>query len=115
MLICVHGTVRFNAQKAHDCLVGRIAADNSAMLVIHGSGVHADCEFQLFMKDGVLLRHNHRAIRREEVHDLKPPARDRPRLVTEEDVQRAGGLDAHGTPDEDAARKHAARILHEDE
>ena len=115
-VICLHRTVGLCPEETHDRLIGRIAADDRTLLVVHGGGVHADGEFQLFIQSRMFLDLcEDTPACGKELHDLKLSARDRARLVAEEDVQRARRLDTDRTAHKDAAREHAARILHEHE
>ena len=116
VFIDLHRTVCFCTEEAHDRLIGRISADHRARLVIHGGGVHADREFQLFVEHRMLReRAENPAIRRKEVHHLKLSTRDRARLVTEENVQRARRLNANRAAHENTACEHPARVLHQHE
>ena len=47
VFIRLHCAVVLRSQKAHDRLIGRVASDNAARLVIHGGTVRADRRLQL--------------------------------------------------------------------
>ena len=100
----------------HQSLVGGVAADHPALCVEHGLGVLADGQVQQALDLAVLrqLRQGDGdAVGGEELHHLQVPLGDGARLVAEQDVQRAGGLDALRLAHQHVVVQHLAGVLHQ--
>ena len=111
-LPCLGGFIRLQGaavlfpQGIHDCLIGRVPAHDGPALIVHGGGVPADGKPQL-RREHRLSREEigtiDRPIRRKKLDHREPSARDCPRFIAKENVQRPRRLDADG-----AAHEHAA-------
>ena len=104
------------SQKAHQRLVRGVSAHHAALAVVHGLGVLADGQVDQSLQLaalGQLIQGNGHAVGGEELHHLQVALGDGARLVAEQDVQGAGGLDALRLADQHVVVQHLAGVLHQ--
>ena len=103
-------------QKAHQRLVRGVAAHHAAAAVIHGLAVLADGQIDQALELGLLgqlIQRDSHAVCGEELHHLQVALGNGARLVTEQDVQGAGGLDALRLADQHVVVQNLAGVLHQ--
>ena len=116
ILIALQCTERILSNEFHQRLVRGIAADYLVLCVKHGLCILSDRQIQQALyprMPGKLRNRNHLPVCGKEFHDLQTSFGNGTGLITEQDIQRARGLDSFRFSYKHIVVQHPAGILHQ--